>query len=73
MRGLVSARGDTTGRGAIKGAPKGASTGAATGAAVGVSTTGMSTNFVVAIELPTMDDPDKWTLAGMAALLNLTD
>jgi dynein heavy chain len=38
-----------------------------------LSTTGMSTNFVVAIELPTMDDPDKWTLAGMAALLNLTD
>jgi dynein heavy chain len=38
-----------------------------------LSTTGMSTNFVIAIELPTSDDPDKWILAGMAALLNLTD
>jgi len=38
-----------------------------------LSTTGMSTNFVVAVEMPTNDHPDKWVLAGMASLLNLTD
>jgi dynein heavy chain len=38
-----------------------------------LSTTGMSTNFVVPIELPTDVDPDIWTLYGAAALLNLTD
>ena len=38
-----------------------------------LSTTGMSTNFVVAVELPTAVDPDTWVLAGVAALLNLTD
>jgi len=38
-----------------------------------LSTTGMSTNFVVAMELPTDVDPDKWVLNGAACLLNLTD
>ena len=38
-----------------------------------LSTTGLSTNFVVAVELPTAVDPDTWVLAGVAALLNLTD
>ena len=38
-----------------------------------LSTTGMSTNFVVAIELPTDIHPDNWVLYGVAALCNLTD
>jgi dynein heavy chain len=38
-----------------------------------LSTTGMSTNFVVALELPTDVDPDRWVLNGAACLLNLTD
>jgi len=40
-----------------------------------LSTTGMSTNFVVNIELPIYkdDSEQKWTLAGCAALCNLTD
>ena len=38
-----------------------------------LSTTGMSTNFVVAVELPTDVDPDTWVLYGVAALCNLTD
>ena len=38
-----------------------------------LSTTGMSTNFVVLVELPTDCDPAVWTLYGMAALCNLTD
>merc|ERR1711988_922598 len=38
-----------------------------------LSTTGMSTNFVVAMELNTDKDPDKWVLNGAACLLNLTD
>ena len=38
-----------------------------------LSTTGMSTNFVVAVELPSSVEPERWVLAGVAALLNLTD
>lgn len=38
-----------------------------------LSTTGMSTNFVIAIEFPTDVDPDTWVLYGTAALCNLTD
>lgn len=40
-----------------------------------LSTTGMSTNYVVPIELPinAADSEQKWILAGVAALCNLTD
>ena len=38
-----------------------------------LSTTGMSTNFVTAVELPTDVAPETWVRYGMAALLNLTD
>jgi dynein heavy chain len=40
-----------------------------------LSTTGMSTNYVVPVELPIAADEteQKWILAGVAALCNLTD
>ena len=40
-----------------------------------LSTTGMSTNYVVPVELPIspLDSEQKWILAGVAALCNLTD
>jgi dynein heavy chain len=40
-----------------------------------LSTTGMSTNFVVPVELPMRDGDtqQQWVLGGVAALLNLTD
>ena len=40
-----------------------------------LSTTGMSTNYVVALELPIAptETQQKWILAGVAALCNLTD
>jgi len=40
-----------------------------------LSTTGMSTNYVVPIELPISqsENENKWILAGVAALCNLTD
>lgn len=38
-----------------------------------LSTTGMSTNYVVPVELPSNDPEQKWILAGAAALCNLTD
>jgi len=38
-----------------------------------LSTTGMSTNYVVPIELATKKDPMQWTLCGTAFLLNLDE
>jgi dynein heavy chain len=40
-----------------------------------LSTTGMSTNYVLNIELPCRDGdvPSKWVLAGTALLTNLND
>ena len=33
-----------------------------------MSTSGHSTNFVMVLELPTVDEPDKWIKAGVAAV-----
>jgi dynein heavy chain len=38
-----------------------------------LSTTGMSTNFVIAVEMPTEDDASKWVLMGCALLCQLND
>uniref|UniRef100_A0A7S2SR52 AAA+ ATPase domain-containing protein n=1 Tax=Mucochytrium quahogii TaxID=96639 RepID=A0A7S2SR52_9STRA len=38
-----------------------------------LSTTGMSTNFVLSIYIPTDVDPNNWVMMGCAALLNLDD
>ncbi|CAM9277540.1 unnamed protein product [Ascophyllum nodosum] len=38
-----------------------------------LSTTGMSTNFVVAVELPTDVSPHVWVMFGVAAVCNLTE
>jgi dynein heavy chain len=38
-----------------------------------LSTTGMSTNYVVAVELPCTKKPTAWVMAGTAFMLNLTD
>merc|ERR1711988_843880 len=38
-----------------------------------LSTTGMSTNYVVSVEFPTDADPGKWVMSGVACLCNLTD
>ena len=45
-----------------------------TAARAGVlSTTGMSTNFVVAVDMPTDKDPDYWVSMGTAMLCALAD
>lgn len=36
-----------------------------------LSTTGQSTNFVLSVEIPTTDEPEKWILQGTALLLQL--
>ena len=38
-----------------------------------LSTTGMSTNYVVSVEFPTDKDPGAWVMSGVACLCNLTD
>ena len=35
-----------------------------------LSTTGLSTNFVVSLNIPTIEEPNKWTLRGTALLLS---
>ena len=38
-----------------------------------LSTTGASTNFVVALEMPTNEPPEKWVRMGVAALCATDD
>jgi len=38
-----------------------------------LSTTGLSTNFVIAVDIPTDRDSQSWILAGVAAICSLTD
>jgi len=38
-----------------------------------LSTTGQSTNFILAVEIPTAEDPEHWTLRGTALLTMLND
>lgn len=38
-----------------------------------LSTTGQSTNFILAVDLQTEDLPDSWTLKGTALLCQLND
>ena len=38
-----------------------------------LSTTGMSTNYVVSVDFPTDVDPGRWVMSGVACLCNLTD
>ena len=38
-----------------------------------LSTTGISTNYVVAIELPTKEKPSHWIFEGVACVLNMND
>ena len=38
-----------------------------------LSTTGQSTNFILAVDLPTREAPSYWTLKGTALLCQLND
>lgn len=38
-----------------------------------LSTTGMSTNYVISMDMKTDVDPGTWVMYGVAALCNLTD
>jgi dynein heavy chain len=38
-----------------------------------LSTTGQSTNFVLAVEMPSLEESDNWVLQGTALLLQLND
>lgn len=38
-----------------------------------LSTTGQSTNFVLAVDVPTLEDGEKWILQGTAILLQLNE
>ncbi len=38
-----------------------------------LTTTGLSSNFVVAVDLPCVEDPQKWILRGTALLSEITN